>query len=156
MKWIGRRRTEFAAGAVFRVPVRDAEFAYAVMLAEFPYIAFYGQDAAFDDRGAPIGPPMFTVLVERSAYVRGGWGKPIRHLPPEAVPAIPTFFWQSVVNKAECELIEPVKRRRSVSPAECAGFESSAIWADAHLRSRIEDTYEGRPNLFAESLRLKL
>jgi hypothetical protein len=149
-------RVQFEPGAVFKVPVGDDDFAYAVMLEAFPYVAFYHRDVAFNDQGAPDEPPMFTTLVAKVAYSTGGWGKPLRRLPESEIPPIPRFFWQSITNKNDCKIIEPVGRRITASPRECVGLEPEAIWSTEHIQSRILDTYAGRPNLFAESLQLKM
>jgi hypothetical protein len=94
--------------------------------------------------------------VERSAYVKGGWGKPIRRLPESDLPPLPRFFWQDVTNKNNCKIIEPGVRSITASPSECVGLEPQGIWAAEHLTSRILDTYAGRPNMFLESLRVKV
>ncbi|GLW13209.1 hypothetical protein Misp01_83370 [Microtetraspora sp. NBRC 13810] len=149
-------RTEFVPGSMFKFPVEGHDHAFALMLAEFPYVAFYGKDASFDDAGVPVDAPMFTILVAKSAYSSGGWGKPISQLPKEALPSIPRFFWQSPVKKNDCKIVEPIKRRVSATPSECVGLEPEAIWSAGHIVSRIVDTYAGRPNAFVESLRVKL
>jgi hypothetical protein len=149
-------RVQFAPGAMFRVPVGTDDFAYAVMHGRSPYVAFYAKDVALDEDGAPVGEPMFVTLVAKSAYATGGWGKPIRRLPESKLPPLPRFFWQDVTNKSNCKIVEPGVRRTTVSPRDCVGLEPEAIWSGHHIASRIEDTYAGRPNKFAESLQVKL
>jgi hypothetical protein len=149
-------RIEFVPGSLFKVPVQGHDHAFALMLAEFPYVAFYAKDASFDDAGAPIDAPMFTILVAKPAYASGGWGRPVRQLARDSIPAIPRFFWQSPVKKSDCKIVEPIKRRVPATPSECVGLEPEAIWSADHIVSRIVDTYEGRPNAFVESLRVKL
>jgi hypothetical protein len=149
-------RVLFQPGAMFKVPVGDDDFAYAVMLARFPFIAFYHKDAKISDQGAPLDEPMFVLHVAKTAYSTGRWGRPIRKLAPEDVAPIPRFFWQSPVNKNDCKVIDPERGRITASPSECEGLESSAVWAAPHIESRIADEYAGRPNMFVESLKLKL
>jgi hypothetical protein len=60
-----------------------------------------------------------------------------------------------MTNKADCMIIEP-GRRVAATPSECIGLEPEAIWSAGHIESRIADAYAGRPNMFVESLRLKL
>lgn len=146
----------FLPGAVFRVPVGSNEFAYGVMLSHFPYVAFFDKRTEFREDGVPSASPMFVIVVAKSAYSKGGWGQPVRILPLEALPPIPRFFWQSPVNKNDCKIVEPIKHRITASPHDCVGLEAEAVWSTAHIESRIIDTYAGRPNLFAESLRVKL
>lgn len=149
-------RVDFSPGALFKVPAGDGDFAYGVMLSDFPYMAFYDKKTEFAEDGTPSEAPMFIIVVGKAAYDRGGWGKPIRQLPMESVPPVPRFFWQSPVNKNECKIVEPIKHRIDASPADCVGLESEAVWGASHIDSRIADTYAGRPNRFAESLRVKL
>lgn len=149
-------RVEFSPGAVFKVPAGADEFAYGVMLSHFPYMAFYNKGVVFDDSGKASEPPMFTVVVSKAAYAKGGWGEPVRHLALDSLLPIPVFFWQSPVNKADCKIVEPIKHRVTATPADCVGLESEAVWAARHIESRIADAYAGRPNIFAESLRVKL
>jgi len=149
-------RVDFSPGAVFRVPAGPDDFAYGVMLSHFPYVAFYDKRVVFDDHGEASESPMFTVVVAQAAYAKGGWGEPVRRLAVESLYPIPVFFWQSPVNKADCKIVEPVKHRITASPADCAGLESEAVWGARHVESRITDAYAGRPNIFAESLRVRL
>ena len=147
----------FRPGAMFKVPAGGDEFAFAVMLSVESYVAFYGKDVITDESGLPVDAPMFVLPVERSAYTAGKWGPVIRMVPEEAVPAVPKFFWQNVGNKWDCRIFDPVNRRKIVAtPQECVGLEREASWAQAHIEARIADTYAGRPNAFAESLRPKL
>ncbi|MFC7531846.1 hypothetical protein [Actinoplanes sp. GCM10030250] len=147
---------KFVPGAVFKVPAGDGDFAYGVMLSDFPYVAFYSKDTSFGDDGVPSEQPMFVLVVAKAAYAKGGWGEPLRVLPAGAVHPIPRFFWQSPVNRNDCKIVEPIKHRVTASPGDCVGLESEAVWADVHIASRISDTYAGRPNLFAESLKVKV
>ena len=147
---------EFLPGAVFRVPVGTDDFAYGVMLSHFPYLAFYGKRIVFDGSGAASEPPMFVVVVSKASYATGGWGEPVRHLPVDSLHPVPRFFWQSPVNKNDCKIVEPIKHRVTATPSDCVGLEAEAVWSAKHIESRIIDAYAGRPNIFAESLRVKL
>jgi hypothetical protein len=149
-------RVEFEPGAMFRVPAGDDEYAYAVMLSKFPYVAFYHRDVTLNDAGTPVDPPMFVILVAKPAYAKGGWGKPIRRLPDGEIPPIPRFSWQDVTNRNNCKIVEPGVRRITASPSECAALEPEAIWSAEHIPSRILDTYAGRPNPIVEALRVKV
>ncbi|MGP4029527.1 hypothetical protein [Actinomadura sp. 3N407] len=149
-------RIDFVAGSVFKVPVGEDDHAFAVMLAEFPYVAFYSKTLFIDEAGLLSEEAIFIILVAKSAYVSGAWGSPIRQLNKEALPAIPRFFWQSPVKKADCKIIEPIKRRVPATPSQCIGLEPEAVWSNEHIESRIIDTYAGRTNAFLESLQVKL
>lgn len=147
---------KFTPGAVLKVPAGADDFAYGVMLSEFPFMAFYDKKTTFDEGGKASEPPMFIVLVAQVAYSKGGWGKAVRKLPIDALPPIPRMFWQDPMNKYDCKIVEPDDRRLTATPADCVGLEPEAIWAAEHIESRIADTYAGRPNIYAESLRVKI
>jgi hypothetical protein len=149
-------RVQFKPGALFTVPAGEAS-AYAVMLAEFPFVAFYPADVAFGDDGEPVGAPMFVVSVARGSYSTGKWGRPLRVLPPGKFIPIPRFFTQSMTSKGVCKIIDPAAGRTiTVGPQDCVGLEHDAVWSSEHIESRIIDTYAERPNLFTESLKLRL
>ncbi|WP_156365697.1 hypothetical protein [Nocardiopsis sp. NRRL B-16309] len=147
---------KFSPGSLFKIKVGGDEYAYALMLAEFPYVAFYGKDVSIDDAGALEGSPMFVVAVEKSAYAAHGWGEFLHRIPKGNLPGIPRFFWQSPVRKNDCKIVEPIKHRVPAKPSECIGLEAEAVWSFEHIESRIIDSYAGRPNHFVESLRVKL
>jgi len=147
---------KFQAGALFKIPL-DGDFAYGVMLSRFPYMAFYGKDVSFDEYGAPVEDPLFTVAVSKISFSAGRWGSPIRVLPEGGVAAIPKFFWQSPVSKADCKIIDPVARRKMPAlPGDCLDMERDAVWSPEHIESRIIDHYAGRKNIYVESLRPKI
>jgi hypothetical protein len=145
----------FTPGAVLRLPLPDGKPAYAVMLATFPYLAFYADDPGLAEGHAPAGEPIFTVAVQRKAYSTDGWGKVAFRLPPESLPPIPPFFRQDAMRPEQCEIVDASGGSRPATPAECAGLERSAVWGAVHVESRIRDHLAGRPNAFAESMKLK-
>ena len=147
---------KFVPGSVFRVPAGSDDFAYGVMLSHFPYVAFFDRKTDFGEDGAPSTSPMFVIVVAKPAYSKGQWGQPVRIIPVEALPPVPRFFWQSPVNKNDCKIVEPIKHRVTASPPDCVDLEAEAVWSATHIESRIIDAYAGRPNIFAESLRVKL
>ena len=142
-------------GAVLKVGLADGRYAYAVMLGDAPYIAFFPMGAELERGVAPAGDPLFVVGVQRNAYSRGGWGKPVAKLAPEDVPPTPRFFRQDRGTVDSCVIIEPGGDEHPATPAECAGLERAAVWADNHVVSRLEDHNAGRPNGIAERMRLE-
>ncbi|GIH05499.1 hypothetical protein Rhe02_35660 [Rhizocola hellebori] len=146
----------FVSGGVLRVPLPGEEVAYAVMLATFPYVAFYGEDDGLVDHKPPSGRPLFVVAVQKNAYSGGGWGPVLFRLGERDLPQIPSFYRQNVMRADDCEIVEASGVTRKASPAECIGLERSAVWAAVHIERRIQDHYANRPNAFLESMRLKL
>jgi hypothetical protein len=146
----------FTAGGVLRVPLAGERFAYAVMMAKFPYFAFYLMGTKIDEQDGVDGQPLFVVAVQRNAYSGGRWGSVLLRLKDSDLPSIPPFFRQNVMRPDDCEIVEPTGVLRKVSPAECIGLEPDSVWAAIHIESRLEDYYANRPNVFVESTRLKL
>lgn len=147
---------QFVPGGVLKVPLPGEEFAYAVMLAAFPYVAFYGEDEGLVDQQPPIGQPLFVVAVQKNTYSGGGWGPILFRLEESDLPPIPSFFRQNVMRAEDCLIVDASGGTRKASPAECVGLERSAVWAAVHIESRLHDHYANRPNAFLESMRLKL
>lgn len=132
-------------GTVLRIDLTGQRHAYAVMLADSPYVAFSLED----------GEPLFVVGVQRNAYSRGGWGKPVAQLAPADIPPTPRFFRQDRGRVDSCVIIEPGGAEHPATPQECAGLERAAVWAHNHIVSRLEDHCAGRPNAVAERLKLE-
>ncbi|MER7274755.1 hypothetical protein ABT369_09885 [Dactylosporangium sp. NPDC000244] len=102
------------------------------------------------------GDPLFVIAVMRSAYSAGRWGHALGRLPEKTLPAIPPVFRQEVGSGA-CSIVEPGHSTRLPVPREeCLGLERQAVWSAEHIESRLSDHYEGRPNVFVESLKVKL
>ena len=146
----------FVSGGVLKVPLPGKEVAYAVMLAVFPYVAFYGADDGLVDRKPPIGKPLFVVSVQKNTYSSGNWGPVLFRLSDEDLPQIPSFYRQNVMRLDDCEIVDASGATRRASPAECIGLERSAVWASVHIERRLQDHYANKPNVFLESMRLKL
>jgi hypothetical protein len=133
--------------------------ALAVMTARSPYIAFYSCRGEPDPAAIQeicSGAPLFVIAVMRSAYSAGRWGRALGRLPETALPLIPPVFKQEIGSGA-CSIVEPGQSTRlSVPREECLGLERQAVWSAEHIESRLSDFYEGRPNIFVESLKVKL
>jgi len=146
---------QFTPGGVVQIPLSDGKIAYGVMLSKFPYWAFYPQTTEFGEDGAALGAPIFVVAVTKAAYSRGRWGKITMRLPESALPAIPLFVRQDSMRPSHCITVDANGNETPISVEEAKAFERSAVWAAEHIEDRLEDHYAGRPNKWAESLRVK-
>jgi hypothetical protein len=148
----------FMPGSVLLVPAGRYS-ALAVMTTQSPYIAFYsfrGQFNVAAIRDSCNNEPLFVIAVMRAAYSAGRWGRVLVRLPETAIPAAPPVFRQEIGSGA-CTVVEPGRRIRVLVPrVECIGMEREAVWSAHHVESRLSDHYEGRPNMFADSLKVKL
>ncbi|MGQ5640794.1 MULTISPECIES: hypothetical protein [unclassified Streptomyces] len=100
--------------------------------------------------------PLFVVAVHKTAYSTGRWGAIIGRAPKDALPPIPVFFRQNVLNPADCVIVDADGSETKVAPEECVGLERSAVWSAEHIEKRIADHYAERPNQFVESMKVKL
>ncbi len=69
------------------------------------------------------------------------------------LPAL--YFNQDPVNPAKILLTEDGVTGRLVRPEECESYERLAVWDASHVEDRLRDHFEGRPNIWVESLRIK-
>ncbi len=145
----------FASGGVLKVPLAGERSAYAVMLASFPYFAFYSMDTEMNGGDGPDKAPLFIVAVQKNAYSSGHWGKILFRLNESHLPPVPPFFRQNAMRLTDCDIVEPTGVVRKATPDECIGLERNAVWAANHVESRLDDHYANRPNAFLESIRLK-
>lgn len=146
----------FTVGGVLKVSTPEGNSAWAVMLEQRPYMAFYRPDALDPGTGEIRQEPIFIVAVYRAAYSRGRWGEVITRVPRESLPARPPVFRQDIMNPSDCTIDYPDGSSKPVSPSDCVGLEKNAVWDDEHIESRIDDFYAHRPNVFVEDLRVKL
>lgn len=146
----------FTVGGVLKVSTPEGNSAWAVMLEERPYMAFYRPDALDPGTGEIRQEPIFTVAVYRAAYSRGRWGEIIGRVPRSSLPTRPPVFRQDIINPSDCTIYYPDGSSESVSPGDCVNLEKNAVWDDAHIESRIDDLYADRPNIWVDDLRVKL
>ncbi|MFF5981431.1 hypothetical protein ACFY78_21530 [Streptomyces olindensis] len=148
----------FSPGGVLRVPAGGARSAYALMLGVRPYVAFFADEQIelVGFPGVPEMNPLFVIAVHNKAYSRGRWGPILHRINTDALPDVPSFFRQNVLNFQDCGITDAFGQVRQATPEECIGLERSAVWEAEHVEQRISDLYSGRPNLFVESMKVKL
>lgn len=145
---------EFTPGMVLRLKTSGGNMAYAVMLEESPFIAFYRDDAIDVAELRFIDKPMFIVCC--SAYFDPGWGEVIARMPQGSLPAWPRLFRQNMLNHYDCTIDYPDGHSETTTPADCVGIERNASWAAEHIDSRIDDFYAGRPNAEVELMKVTI
>lgn len=96
---------------------------------------------------------LFSVNVHKSAFKK--WEIIGRlPLPDEMKKYIPTC-WQSIGDPEDCIISDEDGNEKKVSPNECVGLETAAVWEDNHVEDRILDTIHGRKNVWYEMLKVK-
>ena len=149
------KRQRRTIGAIVQVPIGDGRNCYAQTLEE-PEFAFFDICAGVtpDLRAIPQHPVLFRVWVMNHAVTSGRWLKlgvvPISEDLARPVPR----FTQDALNPWSFE-ITLGGERRSAAADECVGLERAAVWEPEHVEDRLRDHFDGRPNKWVESLRLR-
>ncbi|MEU0382906.1 hypothetical protein [Streptomyces chartreusis] len=128
------------------------------MLRVRPHVAFSSDEqiGLVGFSGVPETAPLFVIAVHNKAYSRGRWGPILHRVNTDVLPDVPFFFRQNVLDAQDCEITDPFGQVRQATPEECLGLERSAVWEAEHVEQRISDLYARRPNLFVESMKVKL
>jgi Immunity protein 26 len=159
-----KARENRAPGRVVRIDLGDGRCAYGRQLLG-PSVEFYNRvgktGEAVDLLDVVASPVAFTIWVMDYAFRRrGGW---------ELLDVVPlTDGERAVVDRRAKQ--DPISKALSIyqsdpvagtfgeTPAtaqECAGLEVAAVWDPKHVEDRLRDHFDGRPNIWVESIRLK-
>ena len=161
---VAKARANRAAGRVVRIDLGDGRCAYGRQLT--------GVVVEFFDRVGLVGEPIdllelvttpvaFTIWVSDRAFRRrGGWELlDVVTLTQEEATRIYRFAKQDVgSSRLSVYTTGPVSgthRERPASLEECQDLERAAVWDDVHVEDRLRDHFDGRPNKFVESMRLR-
>jgi hypothetical protein len=107
--------------------------------------------------GAPV---VFSIWVMNSAVTSGRWPKigkeplidreretPMRFFKEDALTGELSVYWSDPRSGEDHET--PATR------SECEGMERAAVWSAEYVEDRLRDHFDGRPNKWVESLRLR-
>ena len=153
-----RRSVRSSVGDVVAVPLGDGVRTGFGLLLNNPLVAFHdvcakGRD--FPSLDAIVRSPVaFKIWTMRAPIRDGSW--PI--LGRVEVPAgllVPTWFFKKdpisgkiTIGRNGAEELEP-------EPGRAQTLERAAVWSASHVVDRLRDHFDGRPNKWVESLRLK-
>lgn len=151
MKRQRRREGDFLA-----IDLGDGTLAFGRVLKE-PLVAFY--DLRIRNGEMPelqeilARPILWRIWVMNHAITKGRW-KVLGHMPlEESLKHEPTFFKQDPIS-GEVTLYRSQTEYPS-SAEECAQLERAAVWEPEHAEDRLRDHFNGRPNKWVESLRVR-
>ncbi len=150
-------RQRIQSGAIVKIPLGDGSHTYGRLLIK-PYIEVYDsvtRDEIRDLARIVASPVLFTVSVFDRAITQGRWPIVGRLPYDEETAEMPLQFLQDAANPRRCRLIDAWGNITPASIEECTGLERAAVWEAEHVEDRIRDHYAGRPNMWAESLKLK-
>jgi len=161
---IVKARKNRAPGRVVRIDLGDGRRAYGRQLPGAS-VEFYDHLGKAGERVGLLDvvawPVAFTVAVMDYAFRRnGGWellDVVLRTNEERAV--IQRMAKKDVISGALSIYWEdPETGTYGETPAsieDCEGLETAAVWDPEHVEDRLRDHFDGRPNRWVESLRLK-
>ena len=161
---ITKSRENRAPGRVVRIDLGENRYAYGRQLLG-PSVEFYdrlgtaGENVNLLDVVA--SPVAFTIWVMKYAFRRGGsWqlldvvlltdeerSRIDRRAKQDVLSKALTIYWSDHQTGAYGEI--------PASAEECEGLEVAAVWDPQHVEDRLRDHFDGRPNRWVESIRLK-
>jgi hypothetical protein len=161
---IVKARKNRAPGRAVRIDLGDGRRAYGRQL--------LGASVEFYDRPGKEGekadlldvvawPVAFTIAVADYAFRRnGGWELlDVVPLTGEERAVIHRMAKKDVISGALSIYWEDpgtgTYGETPASPEDCEGLEIAAVWDPEHVEDRLRDHFDGRPNRWVESLRLK-
>ena len=102
-------------------------------------------------------PILFTLWVMDYAYKKNGDFKIMGNIPiNDKLNEPPKYFKEDPISKKLYIYWENGDTHQiAATYDECSGLERAAVWDPDHIIDRLNDHYEGKPNKWAESLKLK-
>jgi immunity protein 26 of polymorphic toxin system len=159
-----KARANRAPGRVVRIDLGKGRCAYGRALNK-PTVEFYDRPGKTEEVVDLIelvsAPVIFRIAVMDYAFRRhGGWE--LLHvvtLTQQERTRVEHYAKQDVfTNAISIYWKDPISGSYGETPAtfaECQGLERCAVWDPNHVEDRLRDHFDGRPNIWVESLRLK-
>lgn len=151
------KRQRRRVGDVVAIPLRGGRVGFGIVLRE-PLVAFFDlmakEDQLPDIETIVRSPVLFKLWVMNHAITRGEWPI-IGHVDPTPELAeSPKFFVQDALD-GSLTVKTTGGQETPATREEVSGLERAAVWEPQHVVDRSNDHFAGRPNKWAESLRLK-
>jgi hypothetical protein len=99
-------------------------------------------------------PVLFRVAVHKSAFNTGRWLRIGKTEIRSDLSEPQSTFIQDSLNPNRFQ-IYTAGEIKSATRDECEGLERCAVWEPEHVEDRIKDHFEGKPNKWVESLKMK-
>jgi hypothetical protein len=161
---IAKARSNRAAGRIVRIDLGDGRSAYGRQLTDVT-VEFYDRlgepSEAIDLVELVTAPVAFRIWVMDSAFRRrGDWElldvvplsqqeqtEAYRYTKQDPLSGALSIYWTDPVSGAHGETPATIET--------CEGLERAAVWDPEHIKDRLRDHFDGRPNKWVESIRLK-
>jgi Immunity protein 26 len=145
-------------GAFFEIKLPNGKFSYGRILpkATYAFYDIYSENKISDINEIDGKKVLFRVAVHNDAISKNRW-KILGTLPlVKELMILPLKFIQDELEPSQFEIYEP--NTGKISPAtkvEVIGLERAAVWDPEYVEDRIIDHFEGRPNRWFESLKIR-
>jgi hypothetical protein len=141
-------------GDYVAIPLGDGTFAFGrVLPSDMLFYSYRSSSPAWTGQ-IKAAASAFRIFVADSAIKSGRWiiihSEPL----PEDLKKPHEYFWQDILDPSRCGIYQG-GALRPATRVECQPLERFAIWSAEHVESRLCDYFEGRPNEYAERLKLK-
>lgn len=145
-------------GAFFEIDLPNGKFAYGRILgkASYAFYDIYSNKKINDLELIKKSKILFINSVYKYAITKDHWKiVGISELEPE-LKVLPMEFIQDPLDLSRFEIYNPnTGQIESATKEQCLKLEKAAVWEPTHIEDRIVDYYEHRPNVWAESLKIK-
>ena len=149
-------RGKVGVGDIVRIPLNDGTFGYGHVLDE-PLVAFLKHRDSGEVRNfheLVERPVAFRIWVSNKPFKDRRWPV-VGHVEPDAETLRPVpFFKQDAVSRKLAITYNGADELPATAD-DCRGMERAAVWEPEHVAERLLDYFEGRPNRWVESIRMK-
>jgi len=145
-------------GAFIEISLPNGKYSYGRILAKasFAFYSIYSDERVTDLNIIRKSNVLFINSVYKYAITKNRWKIiGVSEIEPE-LKNLPMEFIQDILNPTQFEIYNP--NTGEINPAkmaDCIGLEKAAVWEPEHIEDRIIDYFEGRPNKWVESLKIK-
>jgi hypothetical protein len=149
-----KKRGRWRIGDIAEIDLGKGEHSYCWVL-KSPLVAFFDLRTK-RKREVPeivMLPIAFKIWVMKYALTSAHWPVIGKINPPPGVLESPKFFRQDALS-GELSIYKDGKETPATK-AECRGLECAAVWDPEHVEDRLRDHFEGKPNRWVQSLRIK-
>ena len=155
-----KKRARRRVGDILKIDLGGNLHAYA-QVATDPIIVFFDgvHEADVPFENVSTWPVAFRLAVMTYAVKSGVW--PVVGFQPlsSANAVEPTFFKQDAISGRlylHHSTFAETNWERPAQLSECQGLERAAVWDPGHVVDRLRDRHAGRPNSWAESMKIDL
>ncbi len=150
-----QKKVKRKVGDFVKVVLQDGAHCYARVLDD-PLIAFYDLKTHDDLEIVEIEKRaiLFKIWVMNNAITSGRW-EVIGHKDlDDTLKESVTFFKEDAISNEVCLYVN--SKEIPATREQCKDLERAAVWSAHHVEDRLRDHFEGVPNKWVESLKLKM